>query len=271
MAYKDYEALPEGSRPVELFRVRTQYESILLSNLDVDIFYEGETHEKSQIRRGNLTDSYDLEDGKLSVWTSADSKLGAMFKTELPAAMPTIEVIRGHLVGDSLELLLENSELLFKGNISSPTFSGSEVRLDCISLALSLTSVGLRRKFAGNCPYFLYKGSCGVQQVAYTDFVTVTGVVGEVVSTDMEVKPDGYYRGGLLKIRNSHMMIANYTGNQNITLLAPVAGLKVGDVVEISAGCDKSKTTCQNRFNNYHRFGGWTTIPTVNYFESGIG
>ncbi|MGI4991073.1 phage BR0599 family protein (plasmid) [Halobacteriovorax sp. GFR7] len=271
MAYSDYEALKEGARPVELFKVTTAESSIRVCNIDVEVSFKGELYTPSSIRRSELTDSYDAEDSKMMLWTGVDTEIGALFKTELPTYMPTIRVWRGHLVGDSLELLDENSTQLFIGNMTSPAYSDVEAKIECMSLALSMGTVGLRRKFSGNCPHVLYKNSCGVQRVAFTKYVTVTGIVGEVISTDMTPEEDGYYRGGLVTFRNSHMMITNYTGNQNLTLLAPIAGLKVGDLIEISAGCDKSETVCRNRFNNFGRFGGWTTIPTINYFETGIG
>lgn len=270
MSYLVLEGSEQDAQPVELFKIQTTTQRFLYCNLEVEVSFNGDVYQPEQVKRGGLSDSYDLEDGTMSLWTSRDSTIADFFKQGMPADLPLVTVYRGHLVGDSLTLLPENSVTLFNGKVANPSFGESELKLECTSLALALSSVGLRRKFSGNCPHILYRGACGVQRVAYTVYAKVTGIAGEVISTDMPAKPDGYYRAGLVVHQGSFMMVTNYTGNQNLTLLAPILGLKVGDTIEVSAGCDKSKETCKARFENISRYGGFTQIPTVNYFTSGI-
>lgn len=61
---------------------------------------------------------------------------------------------------------------------------------------------------------------------------------------------------------------------QTLTLAGP---LPVGDYttedaqrVSLFAGCDGAKTTCQSKFSNFKRYGGYPYIPIKNPFESGL-
>lgn len=51
-----------------------------------------------------------------------------------------------------------------------------------------------------------------------------------------------------------------------LTMQAPIYGLKTGDTVEVSPGCDHTIETCQAKFANKDNFGGFPQLPTSNPF-----
>lgn len=101
-----------------------------------------------------------------------------------------------------------------------------------------------------------------------TDTITVTGVYPNnagfaFASTGRAVN---FYRGGLAKWSTGanaprSMEIKEASGTA-VTLFLPMGfPIAVGDVVIISAGCDKSLATCANTFNNILNFRGFPHIP----------
>lgn len=57
-----------------------------------------------------------------------------------------------------------------------------------------------------------------------------------------------------------------------LTLQAHIYGMKVGDSVELYAGCDHTVTTCRDKFANQVNFGGFPSLPTRNpFFPTGLG
>ena len=270
MAYQDIENGEQGGRPVELFHIQTAQENFYICNINAEVVFGGNIYRHVPIRRTELSDSYDLEDGKMSVWMAKTSDVGNLFIQQAPASLPSITVVRGHLLPDTLVLANENAVVIFTGLIATPSFGEEELHLTCTSLAMGLKSVGLRRKFSGNCPHFLFRGSCGVARAAFTVPATVTGIVGDLVSTDMTPQAVGYYLGGMVEALGQFRMITTYTGNQNVVLLAPIQGLQIGDSISLSAGCDHTKEVCKDRFDNLRNFGGWAYVPTTNYFQTGV-
>lgn len=270
MAYIDREAGEQGGQPVELYHIQTGGTSFRICNVNLSVDYQGSTYTHVPIRRSELSDSYDVEDGKMDVWLSKSSEVGSLFLGLAPTELPFITVVRGHLTEGTNDVALEDSVVIFSGKIANPSYGESEVKLGCTSLALGLKSAGLRRKFSGSCPHFLYKGACGVDKATHTISATITGIASEVLSLDITPQDVGYYNGGLIAFQGQFRMITTYQGGQNVVMLAPLSGAEIGDVVEISAGCDHTKETCRDRFDNLDRFGGWSFIPTINYFVSGL-
>ena len=271
MAYSDIESSEQLQRPVELYWVNAGVTQLRFCNMDVAVTYQGSEYQPLSCRRTELIDSNDRNDGGLSIWVPRTSDLGQMFLGAGISDLPQITLYRAHLNDDLTSVDDDNAIVIFSGRVATPSFSGDECKLGCRSLISDLGLVALRRKFSSNCPYFLYRSGCGVIRAAYTVVATVTGVTSEVVDLDMDDQVEGYYEGGLLSFQGQFRMITSYKGAKRVVLLAPLEGLNVGDTVDVSAGCDHTKETCKNRFNNYRNFGGWNFIPTQNYFETGLG
>jgi uncharacterized phage protein (TIGR02218 family) len=53
---------------------------------------------------------------------------------------------------------------------------------------------------------------------------------------------------------------SSYASGLTIALPLPNP-VSPGDVFQVSAGCDKTHTTCKNKFDNINRFRGFPWIP----------
>ena len=86
----------------------------------------------------------------------------------------------------------------------------------------------------------------------------------------MEIKTyeAGYFSRGLLKKDGVFTFIQNHGGG--LRLYRQHIGLKVGDVVQLTPGCNQSLALCESKFNNGHRFHGFPNMPTENPVNSMI-
>lgn len=86
----------------------------------------------------------------------------------------------------------------------------------------------------------------------------------------MEIKTYevGYFSRGLLKKDGVFTFIQNHGGG--VRLYRQHIGLKVGDVVQLTPGCNQSLALCESKFNNGHRFHGFPNMPTENPVNSVI-
>lgn len=117
------------------------------------------------------------------------------------------------------------------------------------------------------CPYVLYGWGCFLNKSSFADAATVTAKTGLVLTVPAAAsQADGWYNGGILKAVNGDLvMIVSHVGNQ-LTLIR-AATIAVSDAVTIYRGCDRKISTCDTKFSNKLRYGGYTRIPTVNIFS----
>ena len=59
-------------------------------------------------------------------------------------------------------------------------------------------------------------------------------------------------------------LIIGISGENNIMLNSSTRGLEAGDTVQVSLGCRKSTTYCQQVFQNINNYGGQPLIPFKN-------
>lgn len=64
--------------------------------------------------------------------------------------------------------------------------------------------------------------------------------------------------------------ILAHEGGQLLLDTPLLTELLAGAKVSVFAGCDKARTTCQGKFGNAKRFGGFPFIPIKNIYESGL-
>ena len=68
-------------------------------------------------------------------------------------------------------------------------------------------------------------------------------------------------------IRDPSGTIIAQDGSDHLTLAAPCVGITAGIDVLVFAGCDKSLTTCHDRFSNTVHYGGFPGLPVRNPFK----
>ncbi len=141
------------------------------------------------------------------------------------------------------------------------------------SLAHILNQTG-GRSFQYACDATLGDARCGVDLSLST--WKGTGSVASVirdrvfVASGLSGFADGFFSAGVLSWtsganagrRAEVVRHVQASGSDEITLLAaPIEGISASDAFAITAGCDKSATTCADKFANIDNFRGFPDIP----------
>ncbi len=130
------------------------------------------------------------------------------------------------------------------------------------------------RTFQATCDAALGDARCGVNlsAPAFKGSGTVASVVGDrgFTTTDLGSFADGWFALGLVTWssganagRSAEVLSHKLSGAlATVTLLEkPVRAISAGDAFTITAGCDKSFATCQEKFANAVNFRGFPHIP----------
>jgi uncharacterized phage protein (TIGR02218 family) len=118
----------------------------------------------------------------------------------------------------------------------------------------------LKFKFQKTCNHTVGDANCGVTLSTYQVTVPQSAVTGTAIShANIGGEADGYWLRGWAKNGNETRTILSHSGN-DITINAPFVENTTGDVT-ISPGCDGTKSTCENKFNNLANHFGFPNIP----------
>lgn len=122
------------------------------------------------------------------------------------------------------------------------------------------------------CNHVLYDSRCGIDPTNFdvsTTVVTASGRLVEVTSDGGN--PDGWLKGGEI-IRDDdgeRRLIVQHTGN-DLVLSSAFRTLNPSDAITLQAGCDRTVTTCRDKFSNVPNFGGYPAIPLKNPWKVGL-
>ncbi len=127
------------------------------------------------------------------------------------------------------------------------------------------TTIG--RLFTPGCDAELGDGRCGVNLAAHTVTGTVTAVTSRTVFADSaRSETAGLFNHGQIIFtggaNDGLSMEVKYFNNGELTLMLPMPyDVEVGDGYSLIGGCDKTLTTCRQRFNNISNFRGFPHVP----------
>lgn len=138
------------------------------------------------------------------------------------------------------------------------------------------------------CPYVWGEALCGVDpngtgRTGLPNKVTTTvlAIDGRTIRVDLSTIPaadplrEGWASNGSFKhVLSGEIMTVLSQDDESpgastiakVTLDSTIYGMKVGDSVEIEAGCGRDIVTCSAKFGNKQRFGGFPQLPTANPF-----
>lgn len=263
MSYLDKETSAASGQPVELYRFALGAQRWTYTSGQAEVVYQGETYLPAMIRRSGIEQGHELNRAGIEITLPRDDAIGQQFVATSPAGIVSLTIYRKHLTDTADEVIV-----LWKGRVSGARLSGSELMLKCEPVATSLKRVGLRAHYQRLCRHPLYSAACGVSAASYRVDGTVAAVSGTTVQVAAAAtRPDGYFVAGMLATQNGEArMIVAHSG-ANLTLIAPMPALAVGQAVSLYAGCDHSTDVCLNRFGNIANYGGFPYIPKKNPFS----
>lgn len=117
-----------------------------------------------------------------------------------------------------------------------------------------------------NCSNTLFDARCGLVKSSFAESLSVQAgsTVNKLISTS--TKPDGYYDNGQIAFTsgaNSGLVkaVKRYLGAE-FFFNSPLPFLpNAGDVFTAYPGCDKTQSTCTNKFSNLANFEGFPFVP----------
>jgi uncharacterized phage protein (TIGR02218 family) len=235
----------------------------------------GGTWEPVSLDMSEITQTNELSKDSVKIKIPRDNPFAQLFLGGVPEQITSITIFRGH-AGD----LSEEFEVSWKGRVAGASATGDTLTLECENIFTSMRRSGLRARYQKNCRHALYGRGCNLNDYDFAVAGVVTSISGFLVTIEDLIDSsitDGYFTGGMIENADGFLRyITNHSGTQ-LTLMRPFSVLE--DEVSGSAGianvtlypgCDHSKTTCKNKFNNLNNFGGFPWIPGKNPFNNEI-
>ncbi|HEY1404160.1 MAG TPA: phage BR0599 family protein [Pyrinomonadaceae bacterium] len=127
------------------------------------------------------------------------------------------------------------------------------------------------------CNYATYGPGCRVNPNLFKTETNVGAVDGDQITAQAfadkaaEKNDPKWYVGGLIKrMSTGEARFVVAQDGANLYVSAPFVDLKPGDAIMALAGDDRHKSTCEDKFNNLHRFFGFPWVPTKNPFVDNV-
>jgi hypothetical protein len=263
--------LISGQRPFYLYRFARSGEETLFTSLPYDLtrtvagvtgtLWRGENVTIAHGKIPNTTENYRAE---FPITLPASDPLARSFLAPIGIARTSLTIWKGFLNDTDAELIVQ-----YRGRVAAarPSDSGT-ITLSCLSEISALSRKGLAAVIQRPCRHVHYGDGC---RLTLADW-QVAGSVSAITTNGLQVtvaaasaQPDGYYRGGILQYGDGLEMILAHTGS-TLRLAARVPGMvedfpSLGALpVTIAPGCNLTRQTCLEKFDNIDNFGGFPWI-----------
>lgn len=270
MAYNVFEASVEAGRPIELYTFTIGAQVLRYTSAEDIVSYSANNYLPRPMERNSPTlSSGETGRQQMEFTLPKDDELSQRYIAIVPAQRVEVEVLRFHR-DDS-----PNGFVLWKGRITSAKFEkqGTVCRFFSVSSEAALARPIPGRKYQSLCNHVLYDGGCQVVKTSFKHSDTVTGEVGRVLTIDnlLSAKGAGWAIGGTVEIPGDvekRMIIAQ--SGDDVTLQIAFPESLIGVAVDVFAGCDHTLATCNGKFSNADRFGGFAFVPTRNPMNGGL-
>lgn len=154
---------------------------------------------------------------------------------------------------------------LFRGRVTPSHISRTEINLS-VKSDLELLDTQLPRNFyQSGCLNTLFDPACSLVKSSHVYSGSVTAVTPTNLTTNLS-QSDGFFSLGTMVFTSGQNMsatrsIRGFAGGVIALALPLHHAVAIGDTFIIYPGCDKSKATCQAKFNNVVNFRGFPFVP----------
>lgn len=245
---------------IELYKIDLRTGPLYLAATDTDITFAGQTFIAIPFERETITRSVDnvIDNCEVRLGDGNYDKL-AYICNGFDFRGCNVTIIRilypDSLTDDTL------CGFVFYGYIDSPTYS--EGVFSC-TLKTIMPNIEVPNRSCQLC----CNSEFGDDECTMS-LATTTLTLGEGTTKDNIVLPNSYnndyWKDGVISIKGESRLIIGSSGNKvNIMYSFLQDDVTEGVQATLIRGCDKTKETCKNRFNNLIHFSGFPAIP----FES---
>lgn len=263
MTYDTRENSLQSGEPIELYQFTYGNNIYRFTSAQTAVSAIGYVWQPALLKRSGIDYSAEKSRSNLKLDVSRQFEIADLYRIMPPSEVILLAVYRYH-EGDN------EVAIIWTGRILAVEFAGSLATITCEPVTTSLKRTGLRRLYQRQCPHVLYGTACGANKASFSAPATLSAVNGTTLnSATFGLYADGYFSGGYLDIVadgvTERRFITAHTGTQ-IIINVPLIGLVSGDTITVYAGCDHSKPTCKDKFNNLLNYGGFPYIPQKNPF-----
>lgn len=268
MTYLAQEQSEQDGAPIELisFAYGSAEYNYTSSERDYTTMSESEPYVSIPITIPDIESSPEQARNGLEIIVPRDNDVALLFQSGIPEQRISVTIRRVHRTDGDDEIAV-----IWLGVVLSVEWTGAEAKLRCEPIDISLERPGLGRSYSRICPLILYRqglGQCNVDRSLHETATTVTSNSGvTLVVAALDVRP---YAGGYVEwtadgiVRRVSIRTNTST---TITLSRPAPTLMATDPVTVVPGCDHTRATCRDLFNNEVNYGGQPLIPLKNPFD----
>lgn len=262
MTFRDDEESVEDSQP------RDGYEFILptvtyrLTSAVKDVVIAGQTYRAGTIQRGEIQVPTAAVDSPLTVSMLVGHALPQRYlRGGVPPRRIDVNVYR-------LQSRSGEAELAWSGRVTSMAVDRHIARFliparsrEALQRRIPTITVGV------DCPHVLYESGCNLDPTGHTATRTIVGVDGAKVtlSSAPDANNDWAKWGELVHTASGEGATIKSQIGAQLELQLPL-DMKVGDSVEVRAGCAHDIATCRTKFANHVNYGGVPDLPRTNPF-----
>lgn len=265
------ETSQSDSQPREIYEITHGVTTYRIASGERDVVYNGNVFAAAVSTREALPVAAASDNASFQVIVSATHPLVARY---LKMNSPPRQIL---VTASRLQLTSGQMQQLWVGYITSMSISGHVAKFLVPSRTGQALSRSLPTVVADQiCQHVHYDGGCRASRVANTYAAHPTFIDGRVVNVAFDVSyPAGdewAARGELVHIASGERMTISDQVGLQITLQAVLPELRLGDSIQIVAGCQHNIPDCRDRFNNMVNYGGLPAMPTRNpFFPTGKG
>ncbi len=259
MAYKDEIVKTEIPFYVELIDIIFPELTFYITNYQNEIIYKGKTYKRAVYERSEFERAVNDEIQCSIVFATQESILPYVFsftaktiKCIIRRYFPSLDLAKTIFVGDCIGVGIVDSKVL------SARF------VDKLSMMKKKIPDILYQSYCNN---MLYDRRCGVDKLAYRYTATVSygSNSAELLSATFGAVAEHFFTYGKAEYQGEIRMITYHNKADNkIRLHFPFEQDINGKQIVVYAGCDKTASTCKNKFNNIQNFLGFPYIPSRN-------
>jgi len=248
-----------ANEPIELYQIYFDEDTLYLAayNADINFFNEAgtpTTYYGTGISRSPIRTNVDTRVDQCTVSLDNVSRELSALAAHTKFANRRLKIIK---VFKGLLDSASNHIVIFDGIMDAPVITQEALGVTVTSRLDILGVYTPRRTYQRHCGWQFGSSECGV---AATKVIgTVSAISGTSLTLGGRTEASNHFKDGVLTIGNeSRRIISSSAGS--ITVEFAFDRAKVGNTYSLRRGCDKVYETCQNRFSNGARFGGFRSV-----------
>ncbi|XKM14234.1 phage BR0599 family protein [Orbaceae bacterium ac157xtp] len=266
MSWNQFEYSSNDGRPVTLYEfVRSGEKYYRYTNADRNIDFNNECWSAIAISNTGLSMG---TGSSLEITLPTDSDIAKLYRGIPPSSAVLIYIYQLHEHDEDIDF-----RVVWVGKVREVKREALDrTKLITASVASTFERNGLRLTYGRSCPYALYDHNCRVKKDEYAladiEIIELDGAnITVALSNNIE---DGYFTGGYIEwvvdgIKEMRGLKTQSAGKMG--LLGGTHGLKVGMIITIFPGCDRTIKTCNKKFANHLNYGGQPHIPGISPFQ----